>query len=84
MLTKPQYSEAEKKLFSKLGFGSLIDANFVEPLALYRLACESVFLGNRQGSIVEALRRGAQIVIGSVSPIRRLTPEFDKLIEFSE
>ncbi len=75
------YSEAEVKLFTKLGYSNMLQETSVTPPVLYRMAVEQAFLGCLIGPEIEALRIGAINVLWT-GKIKRMTPEFDALITF--
>lgn len=77
-----KYSDAEWKLFQKLGFVEILD--HVSPVQVYRYAVEDAFINNKQGPAIEALRRGAKEFIQQTSGLFRMTKEFDALLEFEE
>jgi hypothetical protein len=75
-----QYSDSEKKVFTKLGYSNLLD--YVQPVVLYRMAIEICFLDNLSGPVVDALRRGGNALLRNRPNIYRMTEEFNKLVEF--
>jgi hypothetical protein len=72
-------SENESRLFRELGFGYLLD-RINDPVALYKIVMEKLFIDNVRGPAVEAFRRGCRALY-ACKPYRQ-TPEFDKLLEF--
>ncbi len=79
MIWSKNYSEAEFKLFHSLGLADLMEC--LQPPALYRVAVEQAFLRAMDGPNVEALRRGANSVLGSTHTFR-MTQEFDDLLKW--
>lgn len=81
MLSHPDYSPNEVKLFEALGHSKYI-LNGVNPIALYDIAALKAFRENLQGQTIEALRRATKAIHGC--KVYRMTPEFDNLLEFEE
>jgi hypothetical protein len=81
MKMKKDYSEAECRLFDHFGFGYAMA--HLEPAVLYRITLEHVFIGDKRGSAVESLRKGARALLFNGRPFR-MTPEFDELVSFVE
>lgn len=79
MIWHKNYSEAEFKLFHSLGLADLMES--LQPPALYRVAVEQAFLKAMNGPNIEALRRGANAILGSRYTYR-MTPEFDDLLKW--
>lgn len=76
-----KYTDAELKLFKKLGVDSRI-LDCVSPVTLYRSLALECFLEDRRGPEIAALRR-AWRALENGSPLRK-SLEFDKLIEWVE
>ncbi len=81
-MTGPDFSPNEIKLFTKLGLEKFLEIYKDTPIAIYDLAVYVAFIKNSQGNDIDALRRGFN-AIQNCNPYR-MTPEFEKLIEFSE
>ncbi len=75
------FSENEVKLFTALDSKNLLDSFERDPVGLYFLCIREVFLENRQGPEVEALRRAGKVLRDS--SICRHTDEFENLIDLN-
>lgn len=75
-----KYSDQEIKLFSSLGYENIIGLNSIEPIVLYRMAAEEVFIKNISGPNVDALRRGLKAIV--YCECHRNTWEFENLISY--
>jgi len=73
-----KFSEKELELFDRLGFGYLADR--IEPFVLYRTVAEDCFVNDLKGPEVESIR--ACLRAFQDANLRRLTPEWDSLIQF--
>ena len=76
------YSDTELKLINAISkeWAAIISNTVIDPPNLYKLLAVQVFIDNRVGPEIEALRRVCKAIYGGL-PYRR-TPEFDKLCEF--
>jgi hypothetical protein len=74
-----RYSDAESRLFNYFGFGYAMA--HLEPPPLYRATLEHVFIEGKTGPAVEALRRGARVLLFTGHPFR-MTEAFDDLVSF--
>ena len=76
------YSEAEQKLIGAISkhWLDVITKTEINPPTLYRCLAEEVFVEDRKGPEVEALRRCCKAII-TCNPYR-MTKEFDSLCEF--
>lgn len=76
-------SDAEVKLFRALGEDYLLDCVESGKLSaprVYDAVVREVFISNKQGPAVEALRRATKAIHHDFT--YRLTPEFDELCKF--
>ena len=78
-LTK-EYSEKELSLIRKLGFENLLSN--IDPVSLYKVMAEDLFVNNRHSDAVDSVRRCLK-AINKANPYR-MTPEFDALIKFKD
>lgn len=76
------YSEAERRLISKLSnhWINVIDKTSITPHRLYEILATEVFIENKQGPEIEALRKVMKACL-DCKPYR-MTPEFDELCQF--
>ena len=76
------YSDAELKLINVISpnWATMIGNTIIDPPNLYKLLAVQVFINNRTGPEIEALRRVCKAIYGGL-PCRH-TPEFDVLCEF--
>lgn len=76
-------SRAEVDMFIDLGYSRFV-SEFIKgewPASIiYSVVADEVFLENRQGPAVEALRRAVKALRKGI--VRRLTPEFDALVKY--
>jgi hypothetical protein len=77
-----EYSKAELKLISVLSshWFNIIKQTSIIPSSIYGMIAQELFIENRQGPEVDALRRVCR-AISDCKPYRR-TPEFDALCKF--
>ena len=76
------YSDAELKLINAISeqWAAIISNAVIDPPNLYKLLAVGVFIDNRVGPEIEALRRVCKAIYDGL-PYRH-TPEFDALCEF--
>ena len=72
-----EYSEKELKLIKIMGFEDI--CHRIEPNSLYNLMATKCFLDNICDNSSKSIRNCLKALINS--NIRRMTPEFDNLIE---
>lgn len=80
-----EYSDKERKLFNWFGIDDrMIDSTSIAAPGLYRTAIENAFLGEyNEGCETESLRLCGRAMFypNKLGP-KRLTPEWDEMIEF--
>lgn len=76
------YSKQEIKLFKELGFDRFLNIKYwqTHPVQLYEMIQRELFIKGTNGPAVDAVRRAVDAILNG-DPYR-LTPEFDKLIEW--
>lgn len=76
-----EFSQKELKLFERLGYLHFVK-DIQDPLTIYRICAEKVFMSNKQGPEVDSIRRCLKAMY-DFSP-HRLTEEWDALIQLEE
>jgi len=78
-----EYSEAEQKLVRELSthWADVIKTSAMSPPNVYKIMAYEMFVANKQGPAVDALRDVCNR-LDTLVPVRRLTKEFDDLCRF--